>query len=396
MSSFGARVGAVLVLGCAGLACSARPLDPDRRSQGAGGTAAGGSSEPTRGTGGMTAGRDAGTTTGFDAAAEVSQAHDAVADLPGPDGPPDGGADGTPDVGSDGAVRGPRMLSLVLDGAPWYASQSTGSISVDARGKVYVGDYANVFMVDVPTAAVTTYLTAAEAGGNGFGDHDIGPDGRLYIVMSRTVAGTLGIVRSSQAHQAEWWVDLSPTLMEAGVMGVIGDGYIGITSRAGFWTFTDGGGKLVYDKTQLVSTDSCANLDLAVARSGTFLYQPGCNGYPLLRGHADGSGVGPIYTTAVSPPNILPASNFSCSARDPSGGFYFIIQDVDDYAPRLYHMTEDAQGTSGLTWTETTPSFLEAKKRVSNVYGFDFCALAAANDGTVYFQSYAQLWMASP
>jgi hypothetical protein len=131
-----------------------------------------------------------------------------------------------------------------------------------------------------------------------------------------------------------------------------------------------------------------------------FLYQPGCNGYPLLRGNADGTGVGVLYNTTITPPSAVSADNFLCSARDPSGGFYIIVEDVSDGAPRLYHLAGDAQGTARPTtdpvWIPTVPSFAQAKKSQSETFGFLFCSIATARDGTVFFQTYHQLWKVSP
>ena len=398
MSSFGGRRIAIGIWCVAGaLACSTRPLDPGAGAPGGAGAAA------VTGSGGAPS-----TSPSRDAASHLpasdAQAHDAadggaaadaLADGPGGPAADGGGIDGP---GPDGAAKMPRMLSLVLDGAPWYATQSTQGIAVDRRGGVYVGDAAHVFAVDVPSATVTTYLTPAEVGGTGFGDLDIAPDGRLYVVTAWARPGQgFGVVRSSQAHEGDPWIDLSATLMDMSEMAVIDDGVIGVVSRAGFWTFTDAGGQLIYDTMKLISTDSCAAKDLAAAPSGVFFYLPGCNGYPLLRGRADGAGVAVLYQTAIGQASVLAASNFSCIARDPAGGgFYVIVQNVDDYAPRLFHVAENAQGTSGLTAIETIPSFTQAKQQVSNVFGFDYCSLATGYDGTVYFQSYAQLWKVSP
>ncbi len=299
---------------------------------------------------------------------------------------------GARDGGPDAAGKKPRVLSLVLDGARlgWYATQATQGMAVDSRGRVYVGDNAHVFVVD--GTSVSTYLTVAEAAGpmateTGFGDLDIGPDGRLYIVMAAFVSGTgstVGVVRSSQAHQADPWVDLS-AVGQPQKLSVIADGYLALVSADGFWTFTDAGGRLVYDKSLLIYTYGCATEDLAADPSGVFLYQSGCNGYPLSRGNADGTnGVGVLYDT-----DAVDANNFLCATRDPSGGFDIVVEDTNDDAPRLYHVDETASGAP--TWIETAPSFAEAKMQKSSTCGFEFCSLATAPDGTVFFQSYAQL-----
>ena len=329
---------------------------------------------------------------------------------PGPDGGAvdaaavEGGAVAVDGGASDRGGKRPRVLSLVLDGAPWYASQSTQGIAADAQGKVYVADGAHIFMVD--GAAVSTYLPAAEAAAGaeagasspGIGDLDIGPDGRLYFVTywsSTTTGARLGVMRSSQPHVAQPWIDVAPTTMDVGEIAVIDDGVIALVSRTGFWTFSDAGGKLIYAPS-LVGTQGCADEDLAAGPSGTFLYQPGCNGSSLLRGQADGSGVGVLYPSSLLGSSDIAANNFLCVARDPSGGFYLAVDDPTDDEPRLYHVADDAQGTSGLTWIETAPSFAQASQQKSDVFGFDFCSLATAPDGTVYFQSYAQLWKVSP
>ena len=386
MRSFGGTLAVIIIVVTAELACGSGTLDPEggpapwnQRRDAAGdlqpGDAIAAADVPPR-----------------DAAIDILPPRDATNTS---DAPPVGVDAGGPDAVADG---GPprRVLVQVLEGAPWYATQATQGIAVDSRGRVYVGDYANVFMVEAD--AVTTYLTAAEAGGTGLGDFDIGPDDRLYIAMGVPTPGQpLRVVRSNQPHQVEPWIDLSPTLSDLSKLAVIDDGAIGVISRAGFWTFTDGGGTQVYSASNLGGTDGCATQDLAAARSGVFLYQPGCNGSPLVRGHSDGTGVAVLYSTTYHQPSALAATNFLCVARDPSGGFYVIvINESDDGSPRLYHVADDAQGTSGLTLIETAPSFAQAKARASNVFGFRYCSLAAARDGTVYFQSYAQLWKVLP
>jgi hypothetical protein len=289
----------------------------------------------------------------------------------------------------------------VLAGAPWYATQSTQGMAVDSQKRVYVGDNANIYVVD--GTSLSTYLTIAEAAGTnaaaaGFGDFDIGPDGRLYIVMSAFTpdAGqVVNVVRSNLPHIAQPWVSLSQVLTPRRV-SVISASYLALISWDGLWTFTDGGGKLIYPAAELVDTIDCAATDLAAAPSGVFLYEPGCNGSPILRGNADGSGVGSLYNSSLLAPSVVPADNFLCVARDPAGGFYLVGDNSADDAPRLYHVAEDAQGSTGLIWIQTTPTIAQAKKSQNETFGFDFCSLAVASDGTVFFQTYHQLWKVTP
>jgi len=123
----------VWLLACAamaGLSCNGQPLHfagGDLRESGAGG----GPSASSGGTGGSDPLRDA--------AADL-QAGDAV-------GAPAEASDGRANSQSpDGAKI--RSLSIVLQNAPWNASQATSGMAVDSLGRVYLGDHDNVYRVD--------------------------------------------------------------------------------------------------------------------------------------------------------------------------------------------------------------------------------------------------------
>jgi hypothetical protein len=88
---------------------------------------------------------------------------------------------------------------------------------------------------------------------------------------------------------------------------------------------------------------------------------------------------------------------FVCSTRDPSGGFYFMLGRIGDYVgSHLFHVTETSSGADGLTLIDTVPTFLEASKTQNESLAFDFCSLAAAPDGTIFYQTASQLWKVSP
>ena len=71
-------------------------------------------------------------------------------------------------------------------------------------------------------------------------------------------------------------------------------------------------------------------------------------------------------------------------------------QTFGDPGPRLFHMTENASGTTGLDWIATVPTFLEAQKVQDELLAFQFCSLSAAPDGTVFFQTFSHLWKITP
>jgi hypothetical protein len=130
-----------------------------------------------------------------------------------------------------------------------------------------------------------------------------------------------------------------------------------------------------------------------------FLDQVGCNGSPLLRGNVDGTSVGILFDTFIGQPNAsspVSAQNFLCSNRDPSGGFNIVVNDASDNSPRLYHIDEDAHGSSGVTRIDTVPSLTQAKRSNGEVFGFLYCSVATAQDGTIFIQTYHQLWKVYP
>ena len=107
----------------------------------------------------------------------------------------------------------------------------------------------------------------------------------------------------------------------------------------------------------------------------------------MYRGNVDGSGVA-TFT------GFLP--NFICTARDPNGGFYIVLDDCPECVPRIYHLPDGATDKADATVVETTPSLAEAQAAQNDPLSFVFCSMAAASDGTLYIQSFQQLWKVSP
>lgn len=309
----------------------------------------------------------------------------------------DAAALGIPDT------KAPRVRSLtqVLKRAPWADIMGVQGMAVDSSGRVYVGDFNSIYMVEGDS--VSSYLALAESGlpfakDAAIGDFDIGPDGTFYIGISTYIANekVVYIARSSRPHQAEQWFDPFATSYPVRV-GVVGTGKVAVVTIDGMWFATGNGATKIYDRTILISTQRCAMQDLATAPSGVFLYQPGCSISPILRGNVDGSGASTLYLADGVASPIL-ASDFLCSCRDPAGGFLVVVRNYKEYAPRLYHVDEDVQGRAGLTWIETKPTFQEARQvgLVTDALAFNYCSLAAAPDGTIYFQTYSQVWKVEP
>jgi hypothetical protein len=117
-----------------------------------------------------------------------------------------------------------------------------------------------------------------------------------------------------------------------------------------------------------------------------------------MRGNLDGSGIIPLY--GPSPPPVS-ADKFTCVARDPAGGFYVMVTGDGSGAnptsgTRLYHVADDAQGTSGFSRVGTIPSFDQARLGQVAPTVFTSCTLAAAPDGTLYVLTLDMLWKIAP
>ena len=185
-------------------------------------------------------------------------------------------------------------------------------------------------------------------------------------------------------------------------MRVIGPGKVGIFHFAGgLFTATAAGPQLVYADSSLGPSCARGNITrgtFAVGPTGLFLFSHGCDGSPMLRGNFDGSGVIELYKPSSSP---IAADNFTCLARDPAGGFYVMVTgDGTGTRPpsgtRIYHLADDAGGTSGFTRMGTVPSFDQARLGQVDPTVFTTCALAAAPDGTLYVQTLNQVWKLAP
>jgi hypothetical protein len=318
-------------------------------------------------------------------------------------------SDGPREAGSDVVSLPPRALTRVLANAPWTSQQGVYGMAVDEQDRVYIEDGTNVYLVDGPN--VSTYLTFAELTAktnvtrpSQIMDLDRGPDGLLYILVGGADGLLIeypqikimpsALVRSAAAHVAEPWIDTS-MLTFPKCMTVQSAGRAAVVSQEGLTLVSDQGSQAIYKQNQLLNTIYCAWEHLVTAPSGVFLHLRGCNDSTLYRGNLDGSGVTLLYHGNQLLPDVRQnEANFVCTTRDPAGGFYFVLGRPGDFmGPHLYHVSEDA---SRLELVQTSPTFQEVVGTQSDQLAFDFCALAAAPDGTIFYQTFTQLWRISP
>jgi hypothetical protein len=296
-----------------------------------------------------------------------------------------------------------RALSLISN----WPNAPTAGLTVDAANRVFRADRTFIYVFE--GGLFRTYMSIAEAvSGPGmsepgwFIDIDMGSDGLLYILLAPSFPTATGLVvaRSSSAHTATRLLDFPSTT--AGVMRVITPGKVAIPDFfSGIWTASATGQQVVYPPAIPGFTcvsESVPAGHLAVGPAGLFLFSSGCPRSALMRGNLDGSGLIPLYQPNPSP---VSADSFTCLARDPAGGFYMMVTgDGTGATPRagtrLYHVADDASGTSGFTRVATTPSFDQARATQADPNVFTSCTLAAAPDGTLYVQTLYMLWKIAP
>jgi len=296
------------------------------------------------------------------------------------------------DAGHESGV-GHRTLTKVVDNAPWMGLQHVGGMAVDAQNRVYFEDTQNVWLIDGPN--VSKYLTLDEVDAaipptvtSSISDLDRGPDGLLYVAVTGfpSIGADIAVVlRSASAHVVQPWVDVSS--IGAARMSVIAADRVAVVNVGGLYEVLATGQTLAYPNALLDNAESCALQDLTAAPTGLFLYQPGCNGSPLYRGNVDGSEVAKV--TGFNATHV-------CTARDPNGGFYIVVADFPPDATSIYHLGYGTTDAADATLVETTPSLAEAKQMQTEPLTFVFCSMAAANDGSIYLQTFQQLWKVSP
>lgn len=311
-----------------------------------------------------------------------------------------GGTGGSGGVGTGGGCAGvggfaTRTLTQVLGGGPWMLGQETAGMAVDAQDNVYLTDKDNVFVV--AGASVNVYMTAAEAASIGgqapgfveFHDLDRGPDNNLYLLTDGW------ILQSGAAHQGTLLRTVSDIVFP-NYLGVVSESLIAVVGNDGMWLAKPAGNALLYDSNTLQGGTDCATQDLALQTSGMFVYQPGCNGSPIVRGNVDGSGTDVLFQWMPGTPNALSVQNFLCSAPDPAGGFYTIIEDEVTSHSRLVHFDSCFTPTSGFHDVPLAPSLADAAAASMGPLTFRYCSIAVSPAGKIFIQTFDQLWRVDP
>jgi hypothetical protein len=179
-------------------------------------------------------------------------------------------------------------------------------------------------------------------------------------------------------------------------MGVVSEAEIALVSSAGMYLAKPAGNSLLYGPSVLQGGTDCATEDLAVQTSGVFVYQPGCNGSPIVRGNVDGSGTQVLFQWMPGQPNKIDVQNFLCSGRDPAGGFFTVLEDETTSDPRLVHFDDCFTADTGYEAVPLAPSLAAVAAASSESLTFRYCSLAVSPTGTIFIQTFHQLWRVDP
>ena len=274
------------------------------------------------------------------------------------------------------------VMHQVVDNAPWDIVQTTAGIAVDDDNRVFVVDDEHVYMV---VGDEVTIWYEPEEPVDRVRDVDV-HDGEVWILTDSAV------LRSTAPSVAEVEYDLAQ-LTVIRHLGVVSPDVAAITHRnEGLWLATpDGLGPTLLEE-ELLGGTSCATQDLAVSKTGRFLYQPGCNGSPIVMGDVHGGPTEVFFDDAFTRDDIY--WNALCSTRAPESGFYSLTH--TGQAPVIHYVPEEPGSEFEWSAIPTSPSLEQLEESSDEPFAFRYCAVAVAPDDTLFIQTRSQLWRGDP
>jgi hypothetical protein len=266
------------------------------------------------------------------------------------------------------SVSGKQALAVDRKGHVYFASRQGGSVLRLQNGQVcnYLSEYDMQAIANVGTPLLAF-------------DIDYGSDDALYVLVGGA------ILRSTAPRQG--------TLSRVSTFhtfDVITSELLGGVGGAGM-TFVAPSGDTAISGLELVFSQlaGCALADYAMAGSGVFLYQPGCNGTGIERGNSVMRVATVFGVSAGADFGGRAFSNSLCLVADPRGGFYALLALAWPDTVGLFHLDEDVDNTRGFREITTTPRFDQA----ASPGAFFYCSMAVAPDGSrVYVQTGSELW----
>jgi hypothetical protein len=305
---------------------------------------------------------------------------------------PSGAGGDLPDAGSppagDGSTDGGRVWGLLAGPGPW--SFLLRSAAIDSRERLFVTDGTNVYSIS--SGATSVYLSnsaiASVLGPQQYSavQHiDVGPDDRLYLYLTDV------ILVSSASGQ----VSVHRDLRQAGLFGwtfsVVNSDQILMVETLALDSVTATSVSQLYGSDVISDGANCAGQSIAAQADGIFFYIPGCNGTPVLRGKADGSGAGVLLRADQMKPR-LSVDFFSSVARRPSGGFLVSTESWQPWSQALVQFDEAG------SWFEikTHPSMTDYAQRIGSSGTFHGRPVLMGPSGAIYVVAQAAVYWVTP
>lgn len=277
-------------------------------------------------------------------------------------------------------------LTQVISGGPWQFGQQASGMAVNGQDQVFLANGDTLWMIDGETISI--YL-GPDDGDFNFYDIDFDEAGLMYLldgfqgdILTSSEAGSVDIYRQAGADR----------LTFSNFMGVADPSQVLITHRDGLSSVNGADALLVHGDTAFHGSTDCATEDIAVQRSGAFIYNPGCNGSPFVVGN-----------TVDDAPRVFNLNGFGledgapdCVTRDPAGGFFAVVDYFFENTQQLVHMDEEATESSGWQFALTSPSLDQVESQNEETFAFHYCAIAASSSGKIFYQTLSQLWVLTP
>jgi hypothetical protein len=302
---------------------------------------------------------------------------------------PDAGDRSRPDMGMGrcGPEANERVWSLLVGPGLW--NQLIKSASIDGSERIFVSDGASVFVVAGSNAGAYVDATAIGSvlGSASKTIHavDVGPDGRVYILTDTAVlvsagAGDVALLRAFSRLQG-------PSRL-----AVVAADQVLVIDDNGLHRVNAAGETLVYSLDALMGGSSCSSQELTAQPDGTFFYMPGCNGSPLIKGKADGSGAGVLLKSDLTP--RFYADNFNGIGRSPCGGGFVLSVENNAGSWNEGLIQSDLNGNwSPIT---TTPTMLDYANMLGDYTTFHSRPIQVGPSGALYVVSADSVYRVSP
>jgi len=268
-----------------------------------------------------------------------------------------------------------RSWSTLIGPGTW-SSPLINSATIDSHENLFVSDGSSIFVVQGATASVylsASMIAAVPGGGGGqIQSLDVGPDDTLYFLAGSTIFSSTGKGQVTLQHKAT----LAMSVMWLGVVDanqiLLFDYYLGGLEKVNGASETK-----LYDGATVMGATDCFCQSMAAQRDGVFFYLPGCNGSPLIKGRADGSGAA-VLLQANASPQLNSFDSFDSVGRIPSGGFVASVENSWNQA--LIQLDENGN------WSEivTSPPMHDFIKMIGDVSEFYCRPIVAGPSGAFY------------